>query len=418
MPARRAAQPSTLTDSGAYRTPWRSTFPPSSARSATAGSTGGCSTTSTARTPSPPASSGVDRGAHLTTRRWYYLIPRDGEPRALVHAIERHNLDAAAGPETGLRPPRSARGGAHGPAARGHDAWRWSTPPAAPSPMSRGSTPARPKRSAPAAWTSSRRAISSRRSRRCGRRPSSRRTASRRRRSTGSRTGRSRPPRPPSASGRALDEYELAAADGGLVRRGRAGVGLGAGGRRRARTPATRTTSPPPRARRPSSPTSCCCSTSGASWHSRAPSLPTSRGSAITGRTVPRENGRGVRRRRPRARRRGGPGAGRGQGRARTAGVGSGPRGPDGAGRRGVRGAGLAPHRPQPGRRASTATVRTSTTSRPTTSAGCCPGTGFTVEPGVYLDEFGVRTEINVFRGDREAGVTGPRQDAIVPLLS
>ncbi|HZI79656.1 MAG TPA: M24 family metallopeptidase [Vicinamibacterales bacterium] len=41
--------------------------------------------------------SGVDRGAHLTTRRWYYLIPRDGEPRALVHAIERHNLDALPG---------------------------------------------------------------------------------------------------------------------------------------------------------------------------------------------------------------------------------------------------------------------------------------------------------------------------------
>ena len=46
------------------------------------------------------------------------------------------------------------------------------------------------------------------------------------------------------------------------------------------------------------------------------------------------------------------------------------------------------------------------------------PGTGFTVEPGVYLDEFGVRTEINVFLGDREAEVTGPRQGAIVPLLS
>ena len=41
--------------------------------------------------------SGVDRGAHLTTRRWYYLIPRDGEPRALVHAIERHNLDPLPG---------------------------------------------------------------------------------------------------------------------------------------------------------------------------------------------------------------------------------------------------------------------------------------------------------------------------------
>jgi Xaa-Pro aminopeptidase len=46
------------------------------------------------------------------------------------------------------------------------------------------------------------------------------------------------------------------------------------------------------------------------------------------------------------------------------------------------------------------------------------PGTGFTVEPGVYLDEFGVRTEINVYRGEREALVTGPCQDAIVPLLS
>jgi Xaa-Pro dipeptidase len=46
------------------------------------------------------------------------------------------------------------------------------------------------------------------------------------------------------------------------------------------------------------------------------------------------------------------------------------------------------------------------------------PGTGFTVEPGVYLEDFGVRTEINVFRGDHEAVVTGPCQDAIVPLLS
>jgi Xaa-Pro dipeptidase len=46
------------------------------------------------------------------------------------------------------------------------------------------------------------------------------------------------------------------------------------------------------------------------------------------------------------------------------------------------------------------------------------PGTGFTVEPGVYFKEFGVRTEINVFRSDGEALVTGPCQDAIVPLLS
>ena len=40
---------------------------------------------------------GLTRGAHMTTRRWYYLIPAAGEPRALVHAIERHNLDHLPG---------------------------------------------------------------------------------------------------------------------------------------------------------------------------------------------------------------------------------------------------------------------------------------------------------------------------------
>lgn len=36
----------------------------------------------------------------MTTRRWFYLIPASGEPRALVHAIERHNLDDLPGPKT------------------------------------------------------------------------------------------------------------------------------------------------------------------------------------------------------------------------------------------------------------------------------------------------------------------------------
>ena len=44
------------------------------------------------------------------------------------------------------------------------------------------------------------------------------------------------------------------------------------------------------------------------------------------------------------------------------------------------------------------------------------PSTGFTVEPGLYFDTFGVRTEINVYRGDREAVVTGERQMNIVTL--
>ena len=32
------------------------------------------------------------QGGHLATRRWYYLIPAEGEPRGLVHAIEPHGL--------------------------------------------------------------------------------------------------------------------------------------------------------------------------------------------------------------------------------------------------------------------------------------------------------------------------------------
>lgn len=44
------------------------------------------------------------------------------------------------------------------------------------------------------------------------------------------------------------------------------------------------------------------------------------------------------------------------------------------------------------------------------------PGTGFTVEPGLYFDTFGVRTEINVFRGDRDVSVSGPRQMTLVAL--
>jgi len=44
------------------------------------------------------------------------------------------------------------------------------------------------------------------------------------------------------------------------------------------------------------------------------------------------------------------------------------------------------------------------------------PGTGFTIEPGLYFDHFGVRTEINVFVGANEARVSGPSQAAIVTL--
>jgi Xaa-Pro dipeptidase len=43
---------------------------------------------------------GMGGAGHLATRRWFYLIPRSGEPRALVHAIESQNLDHMPGSKT------------------------------------------------------------------------------------------------------------------------------------------------------------------------------------------------------------------------------------------------------------------------------------------------------------------------------
>jgi Xaa-Pro aminopeptidase len=45
------------------------------------------------------------------------------------------------------------------------------------------------------------------------------------------------------------------------------------------------------------------------------------------------------------------------------------------------------------------------------------PGTGFTIEPGVYFDDFGVRTEINMVVAARDAAVTGPLQTEILALV-
>ena len=43
---------------------------------------------------------GLVGDGHLASRRWFYFIPAAGEPRGLVHAIERHNLDRLPGPKT------------------------------------------------------------------------------------------------------------------------------------------------------------------------------------------------------------------------------------------------------------------------------------------------------------------------------
>jgi Xaa-Pro aminopeptidase len=44
------------------------------------------------------------------------------------------------------------------------------------------------------------------------------------------------------------------------------------------------------------------------------------------------------------------------------------------------------------------------------------PGTGFTIEPGVYFKDFGVRTEINMIVAPHDATVTGPIQTQILSL--
>jgi Xaa-Pro aminopeptidase len=45
------------------------------------------------------------------------------------------------------------------------------------------------------------------------------------------------------------------------------------------------------------------------------------------------------------------------------------------------------------------------------------PKTCFSIEPGIYLREFGIRSEINVYVDTMEARVTGPAQTEILPLL-
>jgi Xaa-Pro aminopeptidase len=46
------------------------------------------------------------------------------------------------------------------------------------------------------------------------------------------------------------------------------------------------------------------------------------------------------------------------------------------------------------------------------------PHTCFSVEPGIYLPEFGVRSEVNVYVADRQARVTGAVQSEVLAILA
>jgi Xaa-Pro aminopeptidase len=45
------------------------------------------------------------------------------------------------------------------------------------------------------------------------------------------------------------------------------------------------------------------------------------------------------------------------------------------------------------------------------------PHTGFSIEPGIYLPDFGIRSEIDVYIGDDGPVITSPDQKEIIPLL-
>ena len=46
------------------------------------------------------------------------------------------------------------------------------------------------------------------------------------------------------------------------------------------------------------------------------------------------------------------------------------------------------------------------------------PNTGFTIEPGIYLPEYGIRSEVNLFISEGGAEVTTSIQDRITPILA
>ena len=215
---------------------------------------------------------------------------------------------------------------------------------------------------------------------------------------------------------RADDRIRHPAADGRLVSRRRARQRFGSERLGRGKRRQSALSADGGRASRDSAPTSSCCSISGASSIDPARSMRTSRGWAIPAGTVPERYARGVRGRRGRARRRDRARAAR---RRATAGA------PRLAGRsRGVVGAARAP-----------ATATTSCTAPATASAKSVhgngvnmddyethddrrllAGTGFTIEPGVYFDDFGVRSEINMIVGSATRRVTGPVQTEILAL--
>ena len=112
---------------------------------------------------------GLDGSGKMATRRWYYLIPASGVPRGLVHAIERHNLEALPGETRAYAGREQLSAGLARAARRASNGSRWSIRPVTRSLMFPGWTRERSRPFATSASRSSRRAIWCSGSKRCGR---------------------------------------------------------------------------------------------------------------------------------------------------------------------------------------------------------------------------------------------------------
>ena len=44
------------------------------------------------------------------------------------------------------------------------------------------------------------------------------------------------------------------------------------------------------------------------------------------------------------------------------------------------------------------------------------PGTCFSIEPGIYLPEFGIRSEVNLYMDHDKAFVTGEEQEQLIRI--
>ena len=179
---------------------------------------------------------------------------------------------------------------------------------------------------------------------------------------------------------------------------------VGAGERRQSALP------PTPEAHRRSAPRRCCCSTSGASCGDPGAVFADITWMGFTGPAVPERFARAFATVAT-ARRRGHAGRAGCPRRPRTARLGGRSRAASSVEAQAGYGDRVPPpHRPQP-RRIGARQRRPHGRLRNHDDRRLLPGTGFTIEPGVYFKDFGVRTEINMFVGARRR--VGHRADPV-----